>query len=36
MITDIHCHYVPEQFFKFAQSRPEFAIVTKATGRRRD
>lgn len=29
MITDIHCHYVPESFFKFARSRPEFAIVTK-------
>jgi aminocarboxymuconate-semialdehyde decarboxylase len=29
MITDIHCHYVPLSFFKFAQSRPEFAIVTK-------
>lgn len=29
MITDIHCHYVPDQFFKFACSRPEFAITTK-------
>ena len=29
MITDIHCHYVPESFFKFARSRPEFAIQTK-------
>src|ERR1700744_3946807 len=29
MITDIHVHYVPDQFFKFARSRPEFAIVTK-------
>ncbi len=29
MITDIHCHYVPENFFKFARSRQEFAIVTK-------
>jgi aminocarboxymuconate-semialdehyde decarboxylase len=29
MITDIHCHYVPESFFKFARSRPEFAITTK-------
>src|SRR6202042_3443991 len=29
MITDIHCHYVPDQFFKFAQSRPEFAITIK-------
>src|ERR1700740_526469 len=29
MITDIHCHYVPDRFFKFAQSRPEFAITIK-------
>jgi aminocarboxymuconate-semialdehyde decarboxylase len=29
MITDIHCHYVPDQFFKFARGRPEFAITTK-------
>ena len=29
MITDIHCHYVPDPFFKFAQSRPEFAITIK-------
>ena len=29
MITDIHCHYVPDSFFKFARSRPEFAVVTK-------
>jgi aminocarboxymuconate-semialdehyde decarboxylase len=29
MITDMHCHYVPEQFFSFARSRPEFAITVK-------
>jgi aminocarboxymuconate-semialdehyde decarboxylase len=29
MITDIHCHYVPEQFFKFVQSRDEFAVKIK-------
>jgi aminocarboxymuconate-semialdehyde decarboxylase len=29
MITDIHCHYVPDSFFRFARSRPEFSIVTK-------
>jgi aminocarboxymuconate-semialdehyde decarboxylase len=29
MITDIHCHYVPEAFFKFAQSRDEFAVRIK-------
>jgi aminocarboxymuconate-semialdehyde decarboxylase len=29
MITDIHRHYVPEQFYRFAQARPEFAITVK-------
>ena len=29
MITDIHCHFVPEDFFKFTQSRSEFAIKIK-------
>ena len=29
MITDIHCHYVPDQFFRFASARPEFAIKVK-------
>jgi aminocarboxymuconate-semialdehyde decarboxylase len=29
MITDIHCHFVPEQFFKFVQSRDEFAVKVK-------
>ena len=29
MITDMHCHYVPERFFSFARSRPEFAITLK-------
>jgi aminocarboxymuconate-semialdehyde decarboxylase len=29
MITDIHCHFVPEDFFSFAQSRNEFAIKVK-------
>ncbi|MDB5604475.1 MAG: hypothetical protein JWP25_1375 [Bradyrhizobium sp.] len=29
MITDIHCHFVPEDFFRFAQSRNEFAIKVK-------
>ena len=29
MITDMHCHYVPEQFFSFARSRPEFAVTVK-------
>jgi aminocarboxymuconate-semialdehyde decarboxylase len=29
MITDIHCHFVPEEFFAFARSRDEFAIKVK-------
>ena len=29
MITDIHCHFVPEEFFRFAQTRDEFAIKIK-------
>ena len=29
MITDMHCHFVPEEFFRFAQSRDEFAIRIK-------
>jgi aminocarboxymuconate-semialdehyde decarboxylase len=29
MITDIHCHYVPESFFRFARARKEFAITIK-------
>lgn len=29
MITDIHCHFVPEDFFRFASARPEFAIKIK-------
>lgn len=29
MITDIHCHFVPEEFFRFAASRDEFAIKVK-------
>lgn len=29
MITDIHAHFVPEEFFRFASERPEFAIRVK-------
>ena len=29
MITDIHCHFVPDEFFRFASARPEFAIRVK-------
>jgi aminocarboxymuconate-semialdehyde decarboxylase len=29
MITDIHCHYVPQSFFRFARARKEFAITVK-------
>lgn len=26
MITDIHCHLVPDEFFRFAQNRPEYDL----------
>jgi aminocarboxymuconate-semialdehyde decarboxylase len=26
MITDMHCHFVPEDFFRFTQKRDEFAV----------
>ncbi|WP_424627836.1 amidohydrolase family protein [Bradyrhizobium sp. SYSU BS000235] len=29
MITDIHCHFVPDEFFRFAAARDEFAIKVK-------
>jgi len=29
MITDMHCHFVPEEFFRFAQTRDEFAVQIK-------
>jgi len=29
MITDIHCHFVPDEFFRFAAKRDEFAIKVK-------
>jgi aminocarboxymuconate-semialdehyde decarboxylase len=32
MITDIHCHCVPDEFLKFVAARPEFAVeVTGGT-----
>ena len=27
MITDMHCHFVPEDFFRFVQARKEFAVA---------
>src|ERR1700704_164858 len=29
MITDVHCHFVPDEFFRFASTREEFAIKVK-------
>jgi len=29
MITDMHCHFVPGAFFRFVQSRREFAVATE-------
>jgi aminocarboxymuconate-semialdehyde decarboxylase len=31
MITDIHCHFVPEDFFRFVRGRDEFAVRVKRT-----
>jgi aminocarboxymuconate-semialdehyde decarboxylase len=37
MVTDIHCHFIPERLFKFVQARAEFdARVTAADGERID
>ncbi len=33
MITDMHCHFVPEEFFRFIQKRDEFAVkIERAEG----
>src|SRR5690348_17465893 len=29
MITDMHCHFVPDAFFRFVLSRPEFAVAVE-------
>jgi aminocarboxymuconate-semialdehyde decarboxylase len=29
MITDVHCHFVPDAFWRFALTRPEFAVTIK-------
>jgi aminocarboxymuconate-semialdehyde decarboxylase len=29
MITDMHCHFVPEAFLRFVERRPEFAVKTE-------
>ena len=34
MIIDMHCHYVPEEYFRLIKSRPEFGVSEK--GRRGD
>ena len=26
MITDIHCHFVPERYFAFIEAEPAFAV----------
>jgi aminocarboxymuconate-semialdehyde decarboxylase len=37
MVTDIHCHFIPDRLFKFVQARAEFdARVTAADGERID
>ncbi|MGP0091799.1 MAG: amidohydrolase family protein [Xanthobacteraceae bacterium] len=29
MITDVHCHFVPDEFLRFAQNRAEYAVRRK-------
>src|SRR5436190_24183374 len=29
MITDIHRHFVPDEFFRYVRERPEFAVKEK-------
>jgi aminocarboxymuconate-semialdehyde decarboxylase len=29
MITDVHCHFVPDEFLRFVQQRAEFAVQRK-------
>ena len=37
MVTDIHCHFIPDRLFKFVQARAEFdARVTAVDGERID
>jgi aminocarboxymuconate-semialdehyde decarboxylase len=31
MITDIHCHFIPEDYFEFVQRRSEFAVSVRET-----
>jgi aminocarboxymuconate-semialdehyde decarboxylase len=31
MITDVHCHFVPDEFLRFVQQRGEFAVRRKRT-----
>lgn len=31
MITDMHCHFVPEDFLRFMQTRDEFAVKVERT-----
>ncbi len=33
MITDMHCHFVPDDFLRFVEQRDEFAVkVERAEG----
>jgi hypothetical protein len=32
MVTDIHCHFIPDELFKFVQARKEFDTRVTATG----
>src|SRR3712207_5678044 len=30
MITDVHCHFIPPEYFSFVQRRPEFEVTVRA------
>src|SRR5262245_44291993 len=33
MITDIHCHFIPDEFFRLVQQHPEFRVrIGKSDG----
>ena len=34
MITDMHCHFVPDEFLQFMQKRDEFAVKVERTEER--
>ena len=33
MVTDIHCHFIPEKYFELVRARPEFDVRVDRRGR---